>query len=155
MRMPCISRRRRRKRQRRRQRMRKRLLPASTPFKSSGNSTEKQEQPKPGEPQFDTDYSQIPMPQWLTDFWKVFQDSWAQYGQATIDSAKDALEALKGMVSAIGPIVHEYLDEWHGRKTLNNLQLLLQTILGIVGAIANAFRAAWSRTTSENNCCKP
>lgn len=110
-----------------------------------GNSTEKQEQPKPGEPQFDTDYSQIPMPQWLTDFWKVFQDSWAQYGQATIDSAKAALEALKGMVSAIGQSFMSIWTNGTGVETLNNLQLLLQTILGIVGAIANAFRAAWEQ----------
>lgn len=110
-----------------------------------GNSTEKQEQPKPGEPQFDTDYSQIPMPQWLTDFWKVFQDSWAQYGQATIDSAKDALEALKGMVSAIGQSFMSIWTNGTGVETLNSLQFLLQTILGIVGAIANAFRAAWEQ----------
>lgn len=110
-----------------------------------GNSTEKQEQPKPGEPQFDTDYSQIPMPQWLTDFWKVFQDSWAQYGQATIDSAKAALEALKGMVSAIGQSFMSIWTNGTGVETLNNLQFLLQTILGIVGAIANAFRAAWEQ----------
>lgn len=110
-----------------------------------GNNTEKQEQPKPGEPQFDTDYSQIPMPQWLTDFWKVFQDSWAQYGQATIDSAKAALEALKGMVSAIGQSFMSIWTNGTGVETLNNLQFLLQTILGIVGAIANAFRAAWEQ----------
>ena len=110
-----------------------------------GNNTEKQEQPKPGEPQFDTDYSQIPMPQWLTDFWKVFQDSWAQYGQATIDSAKAALEALKGMVSAIGQSFMSIWTNGTGVATLNNLQFLLQTILGIVGAIANAFRAAWEQ----------
>lgn len=110
-----------------------------------GNSTEKQEQPKPGEPQFDTDYSQIPMPQWLTDFWKVFQDSWAQYGQATIDSAKAALEALKGMVSAIGQSFMSIWTNGTGVATLNNLQFLLQTILDIVGAIANAFRAAWEQ----------
>lgn len=110
-----------------------------------GNNTEKQEQPKPGEPQFDTDYSKIPMPQWLTDFWKVFQDSWAQYGQATIDSAKAALEALKGMVSAIGQSFMSIWTNGTGVETLNNLQFLLQTILGIVGAIANAFRAAWEQ----------
>lgn len=110
-----------------------------------GNGTEKQEQPKPGEPQFDTDYSQIPMPQWLTDFWKVFQDSWAQYGQATIDSAKAALEALKGMISAIGQSFMSIWTNGTGVATLNNLQFLLQTILDIVGAIANAFRAAWEQ----------
>lgn len=110
-----------------------------------GDNTEKQEQPKPGEPQFDTDYSQIPMPQWLTDFWKVFQDSWAQYGQATINSAKAALEALKGMVSAIGQSFMSIWTNGTGVETLNSLQFLLQTILGIVGAIANAFRAAWEQ----------
>lgn len=46
----------------------------------------------PSAPKFDTDFSaaENQMPQWLTDFWKTFQESWAQYGQQTIDSAKKA-----------------------------------------------------------------
>ena len=44
---------------------------------NSSNTTD------PSAPKFDTDYSAVKnqTPQWLTDFWKVFQDSWAQYGQ--------------------------------------------------------------------------
>ncbi len=100
----------------------------------------------PSTPKFDTDYSAAKnqTPQWLTDFWKVFQDSWAQYGQQTIESAKNALSALKDMVSAIG---HSFMAIWTngtGLETLNNIQLLLQTIFNLIAAIATAFTNAWN-----------
>lgn len=100
----------------------------------------------PSEPKFDTDYSaaENQMPQWLTDFWKTFQESWAQYGQQTIESAKNALSALKDMVSAIG---QSFMNVWNngtGVETLNNLQFLLQTILDLIASIATAFTNAWN-----------
>lgn len=99
-----------------------------------------------GTPQFDTDFSatENQMPQWLTDFWKTFQESWAQYGQQTIDSAKNALSALKDMVTSIG---RSFMNVWNngtGVETLNNLQLLLQTILDLIASIATAFTNAWN-----------
>ncbi len=44
---------------------------------------------------FDTDFSNVEPPKWLTDFWKVFQDSWDQYGQATVDAFKNAWAAIE------------------------------------------------------------
>lgn len=100
----------------------------------------------PSTPKFDTDFSaaENQMPQWLTDFWKTFQESWAQYGQQTIDSAKNALSALKDMVTSIG---RSFMNVWNngtGVETLNNLQLLLQTILDLIASIATAFTNAWN-----------
>ena len=97
-------------------------------------------------PKFDTDFSaaENQMPQWLTDFWKTFQESWAQYGQQTIDSAKNALSALKDMVTSIG---QSFMNVWNngtGVETLNNLQLLLQTLLDLIASIATAFTNAWN-----------
>lgn len=99
-----------------------------------------------GTPQFDTDFTaaENQMPQWLTDFWKTFQESWAQYGQQTIDSAKNALSALKDMVTSIG---QSFMNVWNngtGVETLNNLQLLLQTLLDLIASIATAFTNAWN-----------
>lgn len=100
----------------------------------------------PSAPKFDTDYSAVKnqAPQWLTDFWKVFQDSWAQYGQQTIESAKNALSALKDMVSAIGQSFMAIWTNGTGLETLNNIQLLLQTIFNLITAIATAFTNAWN-----------
>lgn len=100
----------------------------------------------PSTPKFDTDYSAAgnQTPQWLTDFWKVFQQSWAQYGQQTIESAKNALSALKDMVSAIGQAFMKIWTNGTGLETLNNIQLLLQTIFNLITAIATAFTNAWN-----------
>ena len=107
---------------------------------NSNNTTD------PSAPKFDTDYSTAKnqTPQWLTDFWKVFQDSWAQYGQQTIESAKNALSALKDMVSAIGQSFMAIWTNGTGLETLNNIQLLLQTIFDLITAIATAFTNAWN-----------
>ena len=107
---------------------------------NSNNTTD------PSAPKFDTDYSAAKnqTPQWLTDFWKVFQDSWAQYGQQTIESAKNALSALKDMVSAIGQSFMAIWTNGTGLETLNNIQLLLQTIFDLITAIATAFTNAWN-----------
>lgn len=100
----------------------------------------------PSAPKFDTDFSQVEYqtPQWLTDFWKTFQDSWSQYGQQTIDSAKNALTALKDMVSAIGKAFMNVWNNGTGLEMLNNLQILLQTILNLIAAVATAFTNAWN-----------
>lgn len=99
-----------------------------------------------GAPQFNTDFSaaENQIPQWLTDFWKVFQESWAQYGQSTVDAAKEALAAVKTATDAIGAAFMAIWTNGTGLEMLNNLQLLLQTILGIITAIATAFTAAWN-----------
>lgn len=118
----------------------KALASFDTVQKLTNNTTD------PSAPKFDTDYSAAKnqTPQWLTDFWKVFQDSWAQYGQQTIESAKNALSALKDMVSAIGQSFMAIWTNGTGLETLNNIQLLLQTIFDLITAIATAFTNAWN-----------
>nr|DAQ18390.1 MAG TPA: minor tail protein [Caudoviricetes sp.] len=121
----------------------KALASFDTVQKLSNNSSNTTD---PSAPKFDTDYSAAKnqTPQWLTDFWKVFQDSWAQYGQQTIESAKNALSALKDMVSAIGQSFMAIWTNGTGLETLNNIQLLLQTIFDLITAIATAFTNAWN-----------
>ena len=121
----------------------KALASFDTVQKLSNNSSNTTD---PSAPKFDTDYSAVKnqTPQWLTDFWKVFQDSWAQYGQQTIESAKNALSALKDMVSAIGQSFMAIWTNGTGLETLNNIQLLLQTIFNLITAIATAFTNAWN-----------
>lgn len=121
----------------------KALASFDTVQKLSNNSSNTTD---PSAPKFDTDYSAVKnqTPQWLTDFWKVFQDSWAQYGQQTIESAKNALSALKDMVSAIGQSFMAIWTNGTGLETLNNIQLLLQTIFDLITAIATAFTNAWN-----------
>lgn len=121
----------------------KALASFDTVQKLSNNSSNTTD---PSAPKFDTDYSAAKnqVPQWLTDFWKVFQDSWAQYGQQTIESAKNALSALKDMVSAIGQSFMAIWTNGTGLETLNNIQLLLQTIFDLITAIATAFTNAWN-----------
>lgn len=118
----------------------KALASFDTVQKLTNNTTD------PSAPKFDTDYSAVKnqTPQWLTDFWKVFQDSWAQYGQQTIESAKNALSALKDMVSAIGQSFMAIWTNGTGLETLNNIQLMLQTIFDLIAAIATAFTNAWN-----------
>lgn len=124
----------------------KALASFDTVQKLTNNTEDPNKTEDPSKPKFDTDFStaENQMPQWLTDFWKTFQESWAQYGQQTIDSAKNALSALKDMVTSIG---RSFMNVWNngtGVETLNNLQLLLQTILDLIASIATAFTNAWN-----------
>ena len=124
----------------------KALASFDTVQKLTNNTEDPNKTEDPSKPKFDTDFSaaENQMPQWLTDFWKTFQESWAQYGQQTIDSAKKALSALKDMVTSIG---RSFMNVWNngtGVETLNNLQLLLQMILELIASIATAFTNAWN-----------
>ena len=88
-------------------------------------------------PKFDTDFSKVELPQWLKDFWKVFQDSWEQYGATTLQAFRDALSSIGELLSAIGA---SFMQVWTGGQGLDFLNLIqqgLQVILGIVGDIAS------------------
>lgn len=100
-------------------------------------------------PKFDTDFSKVELPQWLKDFWKVFQDSWEQYGATTLQAFRDALSSIGELLSAIGA---SFMQVWTGGQGLDFLNLIqqgLQVILGIVGDIASAFTAAWNSGTGQ------
>lgn len=102
-------------------------------------------------PKFDTDFSDAAsaIPAGLTKFWEPIQKSWGQYGDATIQAAKDALQSIKDLVKSI---VDTFLDVWSGGAgltVLGSFQQLLQTILGIIGDIAAAFTTAWNSGAGE------
>lgn len=111
-----------------------------------------QEEEKPEEDaaaKFDTDFSQIKLPEWLVNFWEPIKTSWDEVGGATVEAVKASLGSIWDLLKSIG---QTFLDMWNsvaGITLLNNLQLLLQTILGIIHDIAAAFKAAWEGGTGE------
>lgn len=102
-----------------------------------------------GTPGFDTDFSDIEPPKWLTDFWKVFQDGWAQYGQTTVDAFKAAWGAIKDLISAVGAAFMAAWTGGDGLEVLSDLNALLRTVLGIIRDIAVAFKTAWQNGGGE------
>lgn len=108
-----------------------------------------EEEKKPAEPEFDTDFEGVEIPSWLKDFWQPFKDSWEELGASTIQAVKDALGAIWDMLKAIA---QTFLDIWKsgaGLEFLNLLQQAFQTILGIIGDIARAFTEAWNSGAGE------
>ncbi|WP_298030047.1 hypothetical protein [uncultured Dysosmobacter sp.] len=108
-----------------------------------------EEEEKPAEPEFDTDFEDVEIPSWLKDFWQPFKDSWEELGASTIQAVKDALGAVWDMLKAIA---QTFLDIWKsgaGLEFLNLLQQAFQTILGIIGDIARAFTEAWNSGAGE------
>lgn len=111
--------------------------------------TSAKEQEELTTPQFDTDFSEIQSPEWLTDFWKPFEESWEQYGVSTLEAFQSALELIGDVVAAIGAAFMNIWTGGEGLTFLNNIQLLLQMVLGIIGDIATAFIAAWNSGAGE------
>lgn len=93
---------------------------------------------------FDTDFDKVKAPQWLLDFWKVFQDSWDQYGETTMQAFKDAGAAILVMIGEIGAAFMAAWTGGAGLDALNNLQVMLQTILNLVRDIALTFAGVWN-----------
>lgn len=93
---------------------------------------------------FDTNFEEIQPPQWLIDFWKVFQDSWNQYGEATIEAFKFAMEGLKAAALALGEAFMTVWTDGTGLAFLNQIQLLLQQIFYLIGSIGQTFAQVWS-----------
>lgn len=98
---------------------------------------------------FDTAFEEVKVPQWLTDFWKVFQDSWKQYGEATVQAFKDAGAAILVLITAIGAAFMAAWTGGAGLDALNNFQIMLQTILNLVRDIALVFAGVWNSGIGE------
>ena len=123
----------------------KQLASFDTIQKLSSPQSNQSEQQNPTAPVFDTDFTKIKTPEWLSDWWGVFQESWKQQGQKTIDAAKKAISSIKTVISEIGKSFMSVWTNGTGVKFLNNIQKLLQTIFGIIGDIATAFANAWRK----------
>lgn len=77
---------------------------------------------------------------------KIFdpmKQAWDQEGKATMDALKYALSSIWDLAKDIGKT---FLDVWSngtGLKICTDILKLLQTIFGIIGDIAKAFKIAW------------
>lgn len=100
-------------------------------------------------PEFDTDFGQVAVPQWLLDFWKAFQDSWDQYGATTMQAFSDTIQRIKDLIASIGETFMSIWTGGTGLEFLNLLQQGLQVILGIIGDIAAAFTTAWNSEAGQ------
>lgn len=77
---------------------------------------------------------------------KIFDpmvEAWNQEGKATMDAFKDALSSIWDLAKDIGSTFLDIWDNGTGVKVISDILKLLQTIFGIVGDIAKAFKTAW------------
>lgn len=100
-------------------------------------------------PKFDTDFSQIEPPQWLMDFWKVFQDSWNQYGATTIQAFQESIGAIQAALLAIGIAFMAVWTGGDGLAVLGMFHSLLDEMLFIIRDITMAFALVWSSGVGE------
>lgn len=98
---------------------------------------------------FDTAFEEVKVPQWLTDFWKVLQDSWKQYGEATVQAFRFAMDGLKAAAVSLGQVFMSVWTDGTGLAFLNQIQLLLQQILLMIGNIGQTFAQVWSSGVGE------
>lgn len=91
----------------------------------------------------------------LTDFFKwvkssfktifdPFKTAWSKNGEKVIDSAKQALNSLKGMFSSIGSSLATVWNNGTGEQYISNILRGWEDILGIIGDVSNALKNAWN-----------
>lgn len=90
------------------------------------------------------------VPKWMTDiqnllkdFFKPFQEAWRGQGQKVMGAWKYALGEVKGLLKSIGKSFMEVWMNGTGQLFIENILVLLKTVLNIVGDIARALRRAW------------
>lgn len=79
----------------------------------------------------------------MAQIFQPFKAAWDREGQATIASMRYALENVWELVKSIGKSFLEVWTNGTGDEILARLLQILQTIFGVVGDIAGAFRIAW------------
>lgn len=79
----------------------------------------------------------------MAQIFQPFKAAWDREGQATIASMQYALENVWELIKSIGKSFLEVWTNGTGEEILARLLQILQTIFGVVGDIAGAFRIAW------------
>jgi len=79
----------------------------------------------------------------LSEIFQPFKDAWDNEGARTIESAKNAFNSVKALISEIGKSFKEVWIGGSGQQILETLQRILQSIFDLVGKIAENFRVAW------------
>ena len=79
---------------------------------------------------------------------KIFdpmKEAWANEGKATMDALKYALSSIWDLAKDIGKTFLDVWDNGTGIRICTDILKLLQTIFGIIGDIATAFKTAWDK----------
>lgn len=77
------------------------------------------------------------------DIFKVFQDSWNNYGQATIGKIQKAWNNIKDLLASVGKSFREVFTNGTGEETLRLIYSIVGNIADTVGNLAERFRVAW------------
>lgn len=80
----------------------------------------------------------------LTGLFKPLKDTWDIEGKRTIESAKNAFNSIKSLISEIGNSFKRVWLGGDGHKILEIQQRILQEIFDLVGKIGESFKNAWT-----------
>lgn len=80
----------------------------------------------------------------LAGIFKPFKGAWNNEGQNTINSAKNALNSMKLLITEIGSSFKNVWTGGSGQEILETRLRILQQIFDLVGNIADSFRIAWA-----------
>lgn len=79
----------------------------------------------------------------LEKFFEPIKNSWDNYGQGLIKSAKNSLGSMAGLVQSIGKSFGEVWTNGTGEATVNSILRILTSVFNTIGNISNAFKNAW------------
>lgn len=80
----------------------------------------------------------------IEQLWKPFTSAWDKEGMNTMNSAMNALEGMKSMISSIGSSFESVWLNGTGETTITLLLLLLQDVFNLVGSIGTTFSEVWN-----------
>lgn len=79
----------------------------------------------------------------FADFFKPFTEAWANEGQNTINSIKNAFSGIKGFCIAIGESFREVWTNGTGQQTVETILRIFQNILNCVENLGSSLTTAW------------
>lgn len=82
----------------------------------------------------------------LEELLQPIQSSWSKYGTQVIDSAKNALTNILGLIETVGKSFKEVWLNGTGEQTVDIILQILTSVLNTISNISTAYKNAW-----ENN----
>lgn len=79
----------------------------------------------------------------LEKFFEPIKNSWNNYGQGLIESAKNSLSSMAGLVQSIGKSFAEVWLNGTGEATVSSILRILTSVFNVIGNISNTFKNAW------------
>lgn len=78
------------------------------------------------------------------EFFKPFQEAWANEGMNTINAIRGAFESLKELFRVVGQSFNEVWQNGTGQETVEHILRIVQDIAYVVGGLADSFAEAWA-----------